>query len=184
MAWGQIWQSFPKLLRFMAPPCPTYQLWPFSSAQESHPKMPVRDPQNEFPGIPWIGLFRGISILFNRKPRISRNFPASPWRGFWGSRIAFSGADELDMLGSGDLWRFSPSENRFPIPMTWYRMQIRRYQGKCLARALAARGVLVGLRVQLICDTFSALILRGPPPGDDLQVMSAIHFRHEKGTQT
>ena len=50
------------------PPCPTYQLWLFSSARENHPKMPVRDPQNEFPGIPWIGLFLGLTILFNRKP--------------------------------------------------------------------------------------------------------------------
>ena len=33
----------------MGPPCPTHQLWLFSSAKENHPKMPVRDPQNEFP---------------------------------------------------------------------------------------------------------------------------------------
>ena len=26
------------------------------------------DPQNEFPGIPWIGLFLGIPIFLNRKP--------------------------------------------------------------------------------------------------------------------
>ena len=83
-------------------PCPTYQLWPFSSAQENHPKMPVWDPQNEFPGVPWIGLFLGISLLFNRKSWISRNFPAFPWRGFLGSPIAFSGGDGVDMLGSGD----------------------------------------------------------------------------------
>ena len=45
---------------------------------ENHPKMPIWDPQNEFPGIPWIGLFLGISILFSRTPWISRNFPAFP----------------------------------------------------------------------------------------------------------
>ena len=28
--------------------------------------MPISDPQNEFPGIPWIGLFLGIAIFFNR----------------------------------------------------------------------------------------------------------------------
>ena len=42
--------------------CPTYQLWPFSSAQENHPKMPIWDPQTEFPGICWIGLF--LSFLY------------------------------------------------------------------------------------------------------------------------
>ena len=33
----------------------------------NHPKMPSEDPQNEFPGISWIGLFFGIPILLNRK---------------------------------------------------------------------------------------------------------------------
>ena len=42
------------LARVIAPPCPTYQLQPFSSAKENHPKMPIWGPQNEFPGIPWI----------------------------------------------------------------------------------------------------------------------------------
>ena len=42
----------------------TYQLWPFSSAKENHPKMPIWDPQNEFPGVPRIGLFLGIPLFF------------------------------------------------------------------------------------------------------------------------
>ena len=29
--------------------------------------MPIRDPQNEFPGIPWIGLLLGINIFFDQK---------------------------------------------------------------------------------------------------------------------
>ena len=33
----------------MVPPCPRYQLWPFSFAQANHPKVPVRDPGMNFP---------------------------------------------------------------------------------------------------------------------------------------
>ena len=32
-------------------------------------------------------------------PGVFRHFPAE---GFWGTRIAFSGEDEVDMLGSGE----------------------------------------------------------------------------------
>ena len=32
-----------------------------------------------------------------------QNLPAFPWRGFWGPQIMFSGEDEVDMLGSGEL---------------------------------------------------------------------------------
>ena len=59
-------------------PCPTYQLWPFSSAKENHPKMPTWDPQNEFSRVSWIGRFLGIAIFCIRKtwiPGIFRHFP-------------------------------------------------------------------------------------------------------------
>ena len=90
----------------LCPPCPTYQLWPFSSAKENHPKMPIWDPQNEFPGIPWIGLFLAFlySLIGNPEfPGIFRHFLGE---GFWGPRIAFSGEDEVDMLGSGDKLKY------------------------------------------------------------------------------
>ena len=64
------------------------------------PKMPIRDPQNEFPGIPWIGRF--LAFLFSRKPEFAWIFRRFPGEGFWGPQIAFSGEDEVDMLGSGD----------------------------------------------------------------------------------
>ena len=51
----------------IAPPCPTHQLWPFSSAKENHLKMPLSDPRNEFP---WSSLdwpFFGIIIFFSGK---------------------------------------------------------------------------------------------------------------------
>ena len=50
------------------PPCPAHQLFPFSFVKENHPKMPNWDPQSEFPGIPWIGLFLGIPFFSNRNP--------------------------------------------------------------------------------------------------------------------
>ena len=43
----------------------------------------------------------------NRIPRISRRFPAFPWKGVLGFRIAFSGEDEVDMLGYGHLGVFN-----------------------------------------------------------------------------
>ena len=78
------------------------KFWPFSSAQENHPKMPGWDPQNEFSGMPWIGLSLGISIYSTENPEfpgILRHFLGE---GFWGPRIAFSGGDGVDMLGSGE----------------------------------------------------------------------------------
>ena len=59
------------------------------------------DPQNEFPRIPRISLLPGIRLFANRKPRVSRNFPALPLRGLVGPGIAFLGEDEVEMLGSG-----------------------------------------------------------------------------------
>ena len=47
----------------ITPPCPLYQLSPFSSAKKNHPEMPIWDPQNEFPGIPWIGFF--LALLYS-----------------------------------------------------------------------------------------------------------------------
>ena len=41
--------------------------WPFPSAEDNHPKIPVWDPRNEFPGVPWIGLLLGITTFFHRK---------------------------------------------------------------------------------------------------------------------
>ena len=38
------------------------------SPPKNFPKMPVWDPQNEFPAIPWIGHCLGIAICFNGKP--------------------------------------------------------------------------------------------------------------------
>ena len=72
------------------PRCPTYQLRPLSFAKEIDPKMPIRDPQNEFPGIPWIGLLLGINIFFDEK---SLNFLGIirhlPEEGVWDPRIAW-----------------------------------------------------------------------------------------------
>ena len=62
--------------------------------------MPVRDPQNEFAEIPWIGLFLIYSLIGN--PQFAR----IPGEGFWGPRIAFSGEDGVDMWGSGELCVF------------------------------------------------------------------------------
>ena len=70
----------------MCPPCPTYQLWPFSSAKENHPKMPIWDPQNECPAIPWIGLCLGVPFFFLETPNFLE-LPAFPWRGFLGKMI-------------------------------------------------------------------------------------------------
>ena len=85
------------------PPCPTYQVWPFSPAKENHPKMPIRDPQNEFPGVLWIGLFSALlySLTGNPEfPGICRHFPEE---GFGGPQIAFLGEDEVDMLDNREL---------------------------------------------------------------------------------
>ena len=57
------------------PPCPTYQLWPSSSVKENHPKMPIWDPRNEFPGVPWVGLFSWHSYILLRKEKETLNFP-------------------------------------------------------------------------------------------------------------
>ena len=95
-------RSLPFVAETYMSPCPTNQLWPFSSAKENHPKMPIWDPQNELPGFPLIGLFLGMTLFFKRKTLVSQNCPAFPWRGLLGS----PGEDEVDMLGSGDLyWR-------------------------------------------------------------------------------
>ena len=69
---------------------------------ENHPKMPIWDPQSEFPGVPWIGYSLGITVFLNRKPDFPEIFRLFPGEGFWGSQIAFSGEDEVGMLGSGE----------------------------------------------------------------------------------
>ena len=78
--------------------------WPFfPPAEENHPKMPIWDPQNEFPGVPWIRLFLAFQNSVNGNtefPGICQHFLGD---GSWGPQIAFSGEDEVDMLGSGDL---------------------------------------------------------------------------------
>ena len=63
--------------------------------------MLIWDPQDEFSGIPWIGLFL-YSLIGNPEfPGIFRHFPGE---GFWGPQIAFSGEAEVDMLGSGEVY--------------------------------------------------------------------------------
>ena len=65
--------------------------------------MPIRDPQNDFSEIPWIGLFLAFLYSLVGDPDFSQNIPAFPWRGLLGPspQIAFSGEEEVDMLGSG-----------------------------------------------------------------------------------
>ena len=83
--------------------------------------MPVRDPQNEFPGIPWIGLSLGISILLIGNPEFPGIFRHFPGEGCWGPRIAVSGEDEVDMLGSGELRLAFPPNGAMPPPLgTWF----------------------------------------------------------------
>ena len=61
-------------------PC---QRGPFSSAKGHHPKMPIRDPQDESPENPCIGLFLlGMTTLFNMK---ALTLPALPWSRLAGS---------------------------------------------------------------------------------------------------
>ena len=84
------------------PPCPTYQLWPFSSAQENHPKMPVRNPQNEFLEFPGSALPLAFLYYFIGNPEFPGIFRHFPGEGFWGPQIVFSGENGVDMLGSGD----------------------------------------------------------------------------------
>ena len=86
----------------MRPPCPTYQLWPFSSTQENHPKMPVRDPQNEFLEFPGSAFFLALLESLIGNPAFPGIFWHFPGEGFWGPQITFSGEDEVDMLGSGE----------------------------------------------------------------------------------
>ena len=64
--------------------------------------MPVWDPQTEFSGIPQIGLFGPFLHSLIGSPEFPRIFLHFPGKGFWGSRVAFSGEDEVDVLGSGD----------------------------------------------------------------------------------
>ena len=71
-------------------------------AKENHPGMPICDPQNEFPGIPWVGLSPGITTFLNMKPGNSRNFPAFPGESFGVLKSRFQGKMNLIMLGSGD----------------------------------------------------------------------------------
>ena len=53
----------------------------------------------EFPGLAFFLAFLD-SLKGNPEfPGIYRHFPGE---GFWGPQIAFSGEDEVDMLGSGD----------------------------------------------------------------------------------
>ena len=63
------------------------------------------DPPNEFPEFLGSAFLLALLYSFLGKPRISRSCLAFPWRGFLGSdypRIALSGENEVDMLGSGD----------------------------------------------------------------------------------
>ena len=84
-------------------------------------------PQNQFPGIPWIGLLWAFlsSLIENRAklPGIFRHFSGNF---FSGSRIAFLGEDEVDMLGSGD--RFSS----FPRKQSICEAQIFAGNRRCL----------------------------------------------------
>ena len=75
---------------YIYPPCPTYQLWPFSSANGNHPKMPVRDPQMNFPEFPGSTFF-GMP----RFPGIFRHFPGEAFVG--------GGVPEKELAGGG--WR-------------------------------------------------------------------------------
>ena len=70
--------------------------------QGNHPKMPIWDPQNEFSGIPWIGFLLALLLSFIGKPEFPGIFRHFLGEGFWGSQVAFSGEDEVDMSGSGE----------------------------------------------------------------------------------
>ena len=119
---GSTWNRLRELTAFTerqrlaiaTPPCPTCQLWPFSSAQENHPKRPVQDPQNEFPGVRWIGLLLAFPyyVIGNPEfPGIFRHFHGegflgSPnrvfggrWSWYVGQRLAIG--DLCNLRGSG-----------------------------------------------------------------------------------
>ena len=85
--------------------------------RKNNPKMPVRDPQNEFPGIPWIGLSPGISILFNKETLDFPEFPAFPWRGFLGE-------DGVDLLGSSEWFVKGQHCGMRPRSGFWYRSSV------------------------------------------------------------
>ena len=57
--------------------------------------MPVRDPQNEFPGVPWIGLSLGMSIFLIGNPEFPGIFRHFPGEGFWVPELRFRGKTEL-----------------------------------------------------------------------------------------
>ena len=52
-----------------------------------------------FPEFPSIGLLLGSSISFIGNPEFAGIFPHFPGEGFWSFQIAFSGEDEVDVLG-------------------------------------------------------------------------------------
>ena len=88
-------------------PCPTYQLWPFSSAKENHPKMPIRHPQNEFPRVPWICPFDWHYYFssLKGKPEFHRVFQHFPPESLWDLWFTRSREDEVEPR-DGPTWNF------------------------------------------------------------------------------
>ena len=68
-------------------------------------KMPIWDFQSEFPRVSCISRLLDIVRFFSKNslPRISRNFPAFPWRRLAIPKARLRGEDEVDMLGSGEV---------------------------------------------------------------------------------
>ena len=49
--------------------------------------MPVRDPQNEFPGTPGIAFLLALPNILEQETLNFLNFPTFPWKGLWGRRF-------------------------------------------------------------------------------------------------
>ena len=67
------------------------------------PKCPFGIPRMNFPEFPGSAFFLAFLYSFIGNPEFPGIYRHFPGEGFWGPQIAFSGEDEVDMLGSGDL---------------------------------------------------------------------------------
>ena len=68
------------------------------------PKCPFGVPKMNFPEFPGSAFFLAFLYYLLGTPEFPEIFRHFPGEGFWGSRIPFSGEDEVDMLGSGDIF--------------------------------------------------------------------------------
>ena len=66
------------------------------------PKCLFGIPRMNFPECPGSAIFLALLCSLLGKPQISRNSWHFPGEGFCDPQMAFSGEDEVDMLGSGD----------------------------------------------------------------------------------